>query len=353
MQGHPLAGKVVVVTGASGGVGRATAVALAKIGARVALLARGEQGLAAAAAEIEDLGSQALPIVTDVADAAAVSAAAARVESDLGPIEVWINNAMATIFSPVEEIAPEEFRRATEVTYLGAVYGTMAALDRMKRRDRGTIVQVGSALGFRAIPLQSAYCGAKYALRGFTDSLRCELIHDRSPIHVTMVHLAGMNTPQFDWARNHFDRRPQPVPPCYQPEVAAEAIVWAACHRRRAIWVGLPTFQTILGNRVAPGLMDRMMAGKAYEGQLTDEPERPGRPDNLFSPVAGDFGAHGRFDDTARSRSLQLVMSEHSSAAALGAAALLLAAGAGLVGAIALGRRRARNIPAAQSAPGD
>lgn len=317
--------KVVVVTGASAGIGRAAAGAFGRTGATVALLARGEHGLEAAAREVEGAGGRALIVPADVADADAVFAAADRIDAECGAIDVWVNDAMATIFSPVEEVSPKEFKRATEVTYLGAVYGTMAALRRMKARGRGTIVQVGSALSYRAIPLQAAYCGAKYALRGFTDSLRCELIHDDSPVHITMVHLAGFNTPQFDWARSRFPKRPQPVPPVFQPEVAAEAILWAARHRRRELWVGLPVLQTVLGNRVAPTLMDRIMARVAYEGQFTGEDETSGRPDNLFAPVPGNFGAHGRFDERARSRSWQLWAAMHRGWI-LGGAAMVAAA---------------------------
>ena len=300
---HPLQGKVVVLTGASAGVGRAAAQQFGAAGAHVALLARGDGRARRSPARRRAGGWAGAAVATDVADADAVFAAAERAESELGPIDVWVNDAMATIFSPIDRITADEFRRATEVTYLGAVYGTMAALRHMRPRDHGTIVQVGSALAFRAIPLQSAYCGAKYALRGFTDALRTELIHDRSRIHVTMAHLPGMNTPQFDWARNHMGKKPQPVPPIFQPDMAARAIVWLAHHRRRALWVGAPTFETIIGNRIAPGLMDRLMAKKAYEGQLTKEDDPPDRPDNLFTPVVGDFGAHGRFDDGARNTS--------------------------------------------------
>ncbi len=318
-----LAGTTVVVTGASAGVGRAAAVAFAREGATVALLARGEDGLAGASRDVTAAGGRPFVHKIDVSDADAMFAAADAVEAACGPIDIWVNDAMATIFAPVDRIAPDEFKRATEVTYLGAVYGTMAALKHMKPRNRGVIVQVGSALGYRAIPLQSAYCGAKFALRGFTDSLRCELIHDNVPVHLTMVLLAGFNTPQFDWARNKFEKRPQPVPPVYQPEVAAEAIVWAATHRRRELSVGLPALESILANKIAPSIMDRLLAKKAYDGQFTSEDETPGRPDNLFAPVPGDFGSHGRFDAQARRKSAQLFVSRHL-AAFLSAAALLV-----------------------------
>ncbi len=327
-KGRELAGKTVVVTGASAGVGRATAIAFAKKGATVALLARGEDGLAGASRDVEAAGGRAFVHVVDVADADAVFAAADAVEASCGPIDIWVNNAMATIFAPVDRIEPNEFRRSTEVSYLGAVYGTMAALRRMKARGHGTIVQVGSALGYRAIPLQSAYCGAKYALRGFTDSLRCELIHDEVPIHLTMVILGGFNTPQFDWARSRFHKKPQPVPPFYQPEVAADAIVFAATHRRRELFVGLPSVEIVLGNKVAPGVMDRMLAKKAWSGQFTSEDEPANRPDNLFSPVAGDFGPHGRFDQRARKFSPQVFASKHRVATVSAAALLAAAAGA-------------------------
>jgi NAD(P)-dependent dehydrogenase (short-subunit alcohol dehydrogenase family) len=303
--------EVVVVTGASGGVGRATARAFAARGARVGLLARGRDGLAAAAAEVEWLGGRALPVPTDVADAAAVERAAAAIEAGLGPIAIWVNNAMATIFAPFERITPEEFRRATEVTYLGTVHGTLSALKRMRPRNRGTIVQVGSALAYRAIPLQSPYCGAKFAIRGFTDALRSELLHDGSAVHLTMVQLPAVNTPQFDWGRNKMPRRPQPVPPIFAPEVAAEAILFAAHARRREVWVGGSTVKAILANKVAPGPIDHYLASFGYDGQMADEPALPDAPDNLMAPVPGDHGAHGRFDRLAAKRSPALWASEH------------------------------------------
>jgi NAD(P)-dependent dehydrogenase (short-subunit alcohol dehydrogenase family) len=267
---------IAVVTGASAGVGRATAGEFARRGWDVAILARNQARLEAAAEELRAAGARALPIVADVAEAQAVEAAAECVESELGPIDVWVNNAMATIFAPFDRIAPEEFRRGTEVTYLGQVHGTMAALRQMRHRDRGTIVNVGSALAYRAIPLQSVYCGAKYAVRGFTDSLRTELIHDRSAVQLVMVHLPAVNTPQFDWALNKTGQRPQPMPPIFQPEVPARAIVDAALHpHRREVWVGLPTWKAIIANKLAPGLPDRYLARSGYSGQLTDKPTRP------------------------------------------------------------------------------
>jgi NAD(P)-dependent dehydrogenase (short-subunit alcohol dehydrogenase family) len=301
----------VVVTGASAGVGRATALAFGKRGWKVALLARGTDGLQGARREIEEAGGSALVIPTDVADCAQVEAAAERAERELGPIEIWINDAMATLFCPFEQIAPEDFARATHVTYLGAVWGTRAALKRMKPRDCGVIVQVGSALAYRSIPLQAPYCAAKAAMRGFTDSLRSELIHDRSHIHLTMVQLSAFNTPQFDWGRTCFDKQPQPVPPIFQPEVAAEAIVWSAFHRRRELWVGFPAVKAILANRLLPGLLDQVLARSAYADQHIDRPLPPGRRDNLYEPVPGDHGAHGRFDDRAKSSSLQLWITMH------------------------------------------
>jgi len=310
---------VVVITGASAGVGRATAVEFARRGARVAVLSRGTEGLEGARRDIEQAGGTALVVPMDVSDPDQVEHAAERVERELGPIAIWVNCAMVTVFSPVSAITPAEFKRVTEVTYLGYVYGTMAALKRMRPRNRGTIVQVGSALAYRAIPLQSAYCGAKFAIRGFTDALRSELIHDRSKIRLTMVQIAAFNTPQFDWARIHIDRNPQPVPPIFQPEVAARGIVHAAYHPRREFWVGWPTVKAILGNKLIPGLLDRYLASKAYEGQFGPEPLPPNRPDNLFDPVPGDHGAHGRFDDRARPQSWQLWANMHRGWLAAGA----------------------------------
>jgi NAD(P)-dependent dehydrogenase (short-subunit alcohol dehydrogenase family) len=254
---------------------------------------------------------RALVIPTDVADARQVEAAAERIERELGPIDVWINNAMVSVFSPILQTPPEEFERVTQVTYLGAVYGTLAALKRMVPRNRGVIVQVGSALAYRAIPLQSAYCAAKHALNGFTESLRSELLHDGSRVHVTMVHLPALNTPQFDWTRTRMPRQAQPVPPIFQPEVAAEAIVWASGQRKRETWVGWPTVQAVLGDRIAPGLLDRYLARVGYESQQTDEPVPPGRRDNLFDAVPGDHGAHGRFDARAKTFSTEFWLSRH------------------------------------------
>ncbi|MFO1434602.1 MAG: SDR family oxidoreductase [Candidatus Competibacteraceae bacterium] len=298
--------EIVVVTGASAGVGRATAQEFGRQGAKVALLARGRDGLEGARREIEAAGGQAMVIPTDVADPDQVEAAAAQVEREWGPIDIWVNDAMVTIFAPIKALGPAEFKRSTEVTYLGTVYGTMAALKRMLPRNRGTIVQVGSALSYRAIPLQAPYCGAKFAIRGFTDSLRSELLHDRSRVHVTMVQLSAFNTPQFDWSRSYLPNKLQPVPPIFQPEVAARAIVWAAHHRRREVWVGWPAVKAILGNKLLPWLGDRVLAHEGYRGQQTDQPADLDRRDNLFEPLPGDFGAHGRFDARARSFSWQL-----------------------------------------------
>jgi NAD(P)-dependent dehydrogenase (short-subunit alcohol dehydrogenase family) len=315
---------VVVITGASAGVGRATARAFAKKGADVGLLARGIHGLDAAQREAEAEGVRALAIPTDVADADAVEHAAARIERELGPIDVWVNNAMVSVFSPVVELTPEEVRRVTEVTYLGAVYGTMAALQHMLPRNQGSIIQVGSALAYRGIPLQAAYCGAKHAIQGFTESLRCELLHDHSRVHLCMVQLPAMNTPQFDWVRSRLLRRPQPVPPIYQPEVAANAIVWAAAHRRREISVGAPTVGAIWSNKIAAGILDRYLARTGYDAQQTDEPADPNRRDNLWEPLPGDHGAHGRFGRRSLTRSPQVWINEHLPSAAAG---VLLAIG--------------------------
>jgi len=303
---------VVVVTGASGGVGRATAVAFARHGAAIGLLARGEAGLAAAAADVESAGGKALILAADVADAAAVDAAAAHMEEALGPIDVWVNDAMSTVFAPFAELAPDEYRRATEVTYLGAVWGTMAALKRMRPRNQGSIVQVGSALSYRAIPLQAAYCGAKFAIRGFTDSLRTELLHERSAIRLCMVQLPGLNTPQFSWCRSKLPRQPRPVAPVFQPEVAAEAIYWAAHHDRRELVVGARSALTILGSKVFPAALDHMLARMGISGQQGADAPPPDRPDNLFSPADADddFGAHGLFDRESIGSSTQLELAK-------------------------------------------
>jgi short-subunit dehydrogenase len=306
--------KVVVITGSSAGVGRAAAREFARYGCHIALIARDQERLDKVAEDLRLLGIQVIARSADVANFAALDQAATEIEQQLGPIDTWVNNAMATIFAPVHRIKPEEFRRATEVTYLGQVHGTMVALSRMRARNRGTIVNIGSALSYRAIPLQSAYCGAKFAVRGFTDSLRSELLHDGVNVHLTMVHLPALNTPQFDWALNKMGQRPQPVPPIFQPEVAARAIVFAAFHHRREVWVGAPTVKTILANRLAPGLLDRLLARMGYSGQLTDEPISADAPANLFEPVPGPYGAHGRFDARARNESWEFFASRHRTA---------------------------------------
>jgi short-subunit dehydrogenase/uncharacterized membrane protein len=298
--------RVVVITGASAGVGRAVACEFAKQGARIGLIARGVDRLHAAKKEIEELGGEALVLPLDVADADAVDRAAQQVEETLGPIDIWVNNATATVFAPIKDLTPDEIKRVTEVTYLGVVYGTMAALRRMLPRDRGTIVQVGSALAYRGIPLQAAYCGAKHAIQGFDDSLYSELLHDESNVHLTMVNLPAINTPQFDWSKSKMPRRAQPVPPIFQPEVAARAIVWAADHRRRELNVGWPTTKAVVGNNFAPGYGDFYLAEHAFDDQMTGEPENPDRPNNLWEPVEEDRGAHGRFDDQALDRSIAL-----------------------------------------------
>ncbi|MBB3950491.1 SDR family oxidoreductase [Aureimonas jatrophae] len=306
--------KIVVVTGAGAGVGRATADEFARAGYDVALLSRDPERLERAAAYAREQGVRALAIPTDVADAAAVETAAERTERELGPIDVWVNVAMATVFSPVAKLTPEEVERGTRVTYLGQVHGMMSALKRMRTRDRGVIVNVGSALAYRSVPLQSVYCGAKAAIRGFTDSLRSEIIHDKLNVRITMVDLPAVNTPQFDWALNKMGRRPQPVPPIFEPEVPARAIRFAAEHNRRNVWVGYPTVQAILANRIAPGLLDRYLARSGYSGQLTQEPKAADAPSNLFEPVKGDYGSHGRFDDRAKPRSIQMFTDRHRTA---------------------------------------
>jgi short-subunit dehydrogenase len=327
--------EVVVVTGASGGVGRAVAHAFARRGARVGLLARGTEALERARHEVEDLGGEALVLPADVADHDQVEAAAALAEERMGEIDVWVNDAMATVFARFADTEAEEFRRATEVTYLGTVHGTMVALRRMRERDRGKIVQVGSALSYRAIPLQAAYCGAKFAVRGFTDSLRTELLHDGSAVQITMVQLPGLNTPQFNWCRSKLPLHPQPVAPIYQPEVAAEAVYWAAHHRRRELWVGYSSVQAIVGNKLAPRVADWYLARRAVAGQqLQGAPVAGVREGNLFEPLPAQAATHGIFDARAKRRSPQLWAATHRRELAGAAAAI-----AGTVGAVRRARR--------------
>jgi NAD(P)-dependent dehydrogenase (short-subunit alcohol dehydrogenase family) len=338
--------QTVVVTGASAGIGRATARLFGQRGARVALIARGQAGLDGAARDVQEAGGQALAISADVADYDQVIAAARQAEERFGPIDVWVNVAFTSVFAPFSEITAEEFRRVTEVSYLGFVHGTMAALALMRPRGRGTIVQVGSALGERSIPLQSAYCGAKHAINGFTSSLRCELLHENSGVQVTVVQMPAVNTPQFSWVRSRLPNHPQPVPPIYQPEVAARGVLFAADHPgRKEYWVGTSTAATVLANRVVPGVLDRYLARTGYRSQQTEQKVAAERPDNLFHPVDGsnghDHGPHGIFDSKSHDRSSQLWIAEHarlsSGPLALAGAAL---AGAALAGAFVAGRRR-------------
>jgi NAD(P)-dependent dehydrogenase (short-subunit alcohol dehydrogenase family) len=304
--------QVVVITGASAGVGRALARAYGRRGAAVGLIARGMDGLEGARRDVEHAGGRALILQADVADAAAVEAAADRAERELGPIDLWINDAMTSVFAPVKDLTADEVGRVTQVTYLGAVHGAMAALRRMLPRDRGVILMVGSALAFRGIPLQAAYCGAKHAMQGFTESLRTELLHDGSNVKVVMAQLPAVNTPQFGWVRSKLPHRAQPVPPIFQPELIASGIMYLADHpNRQSMEIGYPTVQAVWGNRFAPRFSDWVLARSGYSAQQTDEPEDPDRPDNLYAPVAGDHGAHGRFDRRARDSSLQLWLNTH------------------------------------------
>ncbi|MGI9115065.1 MAG: SDR family oxidoreductase [Chthoniobacterales bacterium] len=324
--------QVVVVTGASAGVGRATVQAFAREGARIGLIARDRAGLEGAKRDVENLGGEGLLLPTDVADANAVEAAAAAVEEKFGPIDVWVNDAMCSVFSPVKQMTADEFKRVTEVTYLGFVYGTLAALKRMLPRDHGVIVQVGSALAYRGIPLQAAYCAAKHAIQGFCDSLRCELIHDGSKVRVVMVQMPALNTPQFSWVKSRLPRKAQPVPPIFQPEVAAEAILYAAHNDRREVYVGWPTVEAIVGNKIAPNALDHYLAANCFDAQQTNEPADPNRPNNLWEPVDAerDHGAHGSFDNRARPYSLQLWANKNRGWLAAGIVALGVAAAGGV-----------------------
>jgi short-subunit dehydrogenase len=308
---NEFANKVVVVTGASAGIGRAIALAFAKQGAHVGLISRNEERLQALAKEVEQYNVRTLILPMDVSDANAVEKAAAQVETQLGPIDIWVNNAMVSVFSPVKEMKPDEYKRVTEVTYLGTVYGTLAALKYMLVRNAGTIIQVGSALAYRGIPLQSAYCAAKHAVQGFHDSLLSELLHDKSNVKVTMVQLSAHNTPQFDWVRSRLTNKAQPVPPIYQPGVAARAVLWAAKHYRREYIVGFPSWKAIYGNNLFPSYADKFLAKNGYESQETNEPEDETRGDNLFQTMDGPFGSHGRFDRKAIDRDKFFELTKH------------------------------------------
>jgi short-subunit dehydrogenase len=335
--------EIVVITGASAGIGRATVRKFAKHGAYIGLIARGDDGLEGAKRDVEAAGGRAMVFPVDVADAEGVDAAASAVENEFGPIDIWVNDAMTSVFSPFKEMTAAEFKRVTEVTYLGFVYGTMSAMRRMLPRNRGTIVQVGSALAYRSIPLQSAYCGAKHAIAGFTDSIRCELIHDNSKVHITMVQMPALNTPQFGWVKSRLPHKAQPVPPIFEPEVAADAIYWAAHRREREVWVGLPTVAAIVGNKFIPGLLDRYLGRTGYASQQTDQPADPNQPNNLWEPVPGDHGAHGTFDSRAHAFSPELWADEHRGLLAVGAVAL---------GAMLAGRRSRKDGNTRPEIPG-
>lgn len=317
--------EVIVITGASAGIGRATVQEFARRKAHIGLIARGRDGLDGARRDVEAAGGQALALPVDVSNAEDVEAAAAAVEREFGPIDIWVNDAFTNVFAEFKDLTPEEYRRITEVSYLGFVFGTMSALRRMQERDRGTIVQVGSALAYRSIPLQAAYCGAKSAIRGFTDSIRCELVHQKSNVHITMVQMPALNTPQFTWCKSKLPRTPQPVPPIYQPEVAARAIYWAAHHHPRELWVGMPTVEAIVGQKIVPGLLDRYLGKTGYSGQQYNGAPDPDRKDNLWQPLPGDYGAHGDFDKRSRSNSKELWAATHGS---------WLLAGLGIAGAV-------------------
>jgi len=324
--------EVVVVTGASAGVGRAVACAFAKRGASIGLLARGHAGLEGAQKEVEALGGKAIVIPTDVSDPDQIEAAAAKVEETFGPIDVWVNDAMASVFSPFKEMTPREFKRVTEVAYLGFVYGTMSALHRMLPRDRGHIIQIGSALAYRSIPLQAAYCGAKHGIMGFTDSIRCELIHDKSNVKISMAQLPAVNTPQFSWVKSRLPDKAQPVPPIYQPEVIGDAVTWLVDHPRRELFIGLSSVIAIQGNKVAPAFADRYLGRTGYKSQQTGQRANPNNPNNRWEPVdeTQDHGAHGAFDARANSSSWQLWADTHIGTLALASVGLASVVGAGV-----------------------
>jgi len=320
--------EIAVVTGASAGLGRAIVREFAARGAHIGLIARGRDGLEAARREVEQMGGRALALPCDVADPAAVEEAASQVENELGPIDIWVNDAFAGIFAEFKDIQPDEYRRVTDVTYLGQVWGTRAALKRMLPRDRGVIVSVGSALAYRSIPLQSAYCAAKHAVRGFLASVRCELIHNKSRIKITEVHMPALNTPQFSWVLNRMPRKTQPVPPIFQPEVGARAVYYAAHHPRREFYVGRSAVMAIVGNKVAPDVLDHYLGDTGYDSQQYDGADDPNRPNNLFHPLSGDWGAHGNFDSRAEAHSPQLWLDTHRKWVALGVLGLSAVAGA-------------------------
>lgn len=330
--------EVVVITGASGGVGRATAQAFGKRGASVCLVARGAAGLDGAKRDVERLGGRAIIVAGDSADPQTHERAAQQAEDTFGPIDIWVNVAFTTVFSPFTEIKPDEYKRVTEVTYLGYVYGTQAALRRMLPRNRGKIVQVGSALAYRGIPLQTAYCGAKHAIQGFTEALRAELIHNQRDVHLTMVQLPAVNTPQFTWGRNKMPRKAQPVPPIYQPEVIAEAIYWAAHHKKRQLYIGGSTVTVIMGNKFFAGFGDWYLGKTGYNSQMRDEPRDPNQPDNLFHPAdtTQDYGSHGAFDQRSIDHSYEVWAAEHKGIVAAACAGL---AGAAIAGSLVALRR--------------
>lgn len=324
--------RVVVITGASAGLGRAIVQEFAKEQASIGLIARNPQALAAAKAEVEQMGGRGFVLPLDVADHNAVERAASAVEKEFGPIDVWVNNAMVSVFSSAKDMQPEEYKRVTEVTYLGYVYGTLSALRRMMARDSGNIIQVGSALAYRSIPLQSAYCAAKHAIKGFTESLLCELIHDESNVKLSMVHMPALNTTQFDWVKSRLPRHPQPVPPIYQPEVGARAVHWASIHAPRELLVAYPTVEAVVGEKAIPAYLDKYLAQTCYDGQQTDQPVSSDRPENLWYYVPGDHGAHGIFDSQSKTTSPELWARTHMGTMAAIAGGIVSLAGAVMMG---------------------